>query len=403
MKYEKLDLTVLTYSNSPGQPTGYGQQIETFLDKLTRHGADVGHASNYGIEGQNTTYKTKHAEIPHFGRGYDPMSQDSAVVAYKQMVNKHPENNSFLFTLFDVWTLNPKNFPPEDVDKIVSWVPLDHISMPPSVKRWLELDHVTPIAMSKFGQEQMADVGIESIYIPHSIDTVSTFKPTHKLSKQDPREFLGIGEDDFLIVCNMANKANKSIHRKAIAELLMSFSSFRVEYPNSYLYLHTEPRGVYGGFSIPRLAEACGLDMDSVIFPDPIDYRLGIDRTELAAIYTAADVAIQLAYGGGFEIPIIEAQACGTRVISIDWTGPKDLVAEDGWLVQGQLFWDEAQVAWWKIPSIASTVKALEEAYHASKEQGRHSEVSRKFAQQFDSEKVWNHSWLPFLQKLAQE
>lgn len=401
MKYEPLNLTVTTYSNSPGQPTGYGQQIETFIEKLLRHGAKVGHASNYGVEGQNTTYKTKFGEIPHFAKGYDPMSQDSAVIAYKQMVNKHPENNSFLFTLFDVWTLNPSNFPVQDVDKIVSWVPLDHVSMPPAVKRWLELDHVTPIAMSPFGVEQMADVGIEAEYVPHSIDTVSQFKPTDKLSGQDTREFLGLKDDDFLIVCNMANKANKSIHRKAIAEALMAFASFKTKVPNAYLYLHTEPRGIYGGFQIPRLAQACGLDMDSVIFPDPIDYRLGLERKELAAIYTAADVALQLAYGGGFEIPIIEAQACGTRVITIDWTGPKDLVSDDGWTVSGQLFWDEAQVAWWKVPSIAATVKALEEAYEASREKGRHSKTAREFAQKFDSEKVWNHSWLPLLKKIA--
>jgi glycosyltransferase involved in cell wall biosynthesis len=396
-----LDLTVLTYSNSPAQPTGYGQQIEILIDNLVGEGAKVGHASNYGLEGINSTFETKHGPIPHYGKGYDPMSQDSAIIAFKQLESKYPENKSIMLTLIDAWVLNPKAFPKEDVETIISWVPLDHISMPPAVKRWLVMDHVQPIAMSPWGQEQMSEVGIESIYIPHSIDTVNQFKPTFKLAGKDTREFLGVKDDDFLIVVNSANKANGSVHRKSFGELFLAFATFRQKVPNAYLYVHTEPRGVYSGFQLARLAQACGLDMDSVIFPDPIDYRLGIDQADLAAIYTAADVSLQLAYGGGFEIPVIEAQACGTRAITIDWTGPKDLVAADGWTVSGQMFWDEAQAAWWKVPSVASVVRALEEAYDLSKAEGSNSKIARDFAKKFDNRKVWHHYWMPFLENLA--
>ena len=95
----------------------------------------------------------------------------------------------------------------------------------------------------------------------------------------------------------------------------------------------------------------------------------------------------------------MEAQACGKRVISINWTAPKDLVAEDGYLVGGQLFWDEAQLAWFKIPHIGSITQALENAYEDTKANGSHSEVSRKFAKQFDAEKVWLEKWVPFLKE----
>jgi len=399
MKPEKLDLTITTWSNSPYQPTGYGMQIGILLDYLVKHGVNAAHVSNWGLEGNNSTYKSAFGEIPHYARGYDPMSQDALAVAHKIQTTKS-EHKDYILTLGDVWTLKSEIWPSNEFERILSWVPLDHISMPPAVKRWLDKDNVTPIAMAPFGLQQLEEVGIKGHYIPHSIDTVSTFKPTEKIGKQNAREFLGVGDDDFLIVMNSANKANKSIHRKAFAEALMAFSAFKQKVPNAYLYIHTEPKGIYGGFHLPRLAEACGLDMNSVIFPDPVDYRVGIDPTDLAGFYTAADVCLQLSLGGGFEIPVIEAQACGTRVIATDWTGPKDLIAEDGFRVSGQLFWDEAQSAWWKTPSIASIIKQLENAYDVVKEKGRHSETSRKFAQQFDSAKVWNHYWLPFLKTL---
>ncbi len=63
---------------------------------------------------------------------------------------------------------------------------------------------------------------------------------------------------------------------------------------------------------------------------------LGIRRRSLAALYSAADVLLAPSYGEGFGVPTVEAQACGTRVIGSGWAATADLVAEDGWLVEGQ-------------------------------------------------------------------
>lgn len=393
-KQEKIKGTVSWYSNGITQPTGYGQQSWEVVSRMKRHGIDVASICNYGREGVNGKIETPFGSIKEYARGLDVYSNDSLAINHAHHVSEHPNNPSLLVTLADVWVLTNPEF--KKIPKIASWVPLDHVSIPPAVKKWLEQDNVSPIAMAPFGVEQMAEVGIESTYIPHAIDT-HVFKPTDKIEGQLTRRFLNVKDDDFLIVVNSANKANKSFHRKAFAELLMAFAVFRKQVPNAYLYIHTEPTGVFGGFHLPRLASACGLPMDSVLFPNPIDYRFGFEREQLAAIYTAADVVVQLSYGGGFELPIMEAQACGTRVIGTNWSAPKDLVAEDGWMVPGQLFWDEAQLAWFKIPNISAITKALGEAYEETKANGSHSDTARTFAKQFDAEKVWLEKWVPFL------
>lgn len=393
-KSEQINGVVTWYSNGITQPTGYGQQSWEVVTRMKRHGIDVATVSNYGREGVNGEVNTPYGKVYEYARGMDLYSNDSTPIAWEHHGGKHPGKTNLLITLADVWILTNPAF--AKMPKIASWVPLDHVSIPPAVKAWLERDNVTPIAMAPFGVEQMAEVGIESTYIPHAIDT-HVFKPTELLAGQKTRRFFNLKDDDFLVVVNSANKANKSIHRKAFAELLYAFAMFRKKVPNAYLYIHTEPTGIFGGFHLPRLAAACGLPMDAVLFPNPIDYRFGFEREDLAAIYTAADVALQVSYGGGFELPIMEAQACGTRVISTSWSGPKDLVADDGFLVQGQLFWDEAQVSWFKIPSIAGIYQALGEAYDSARENGSHSEVSREFAKEFDAEKVWLEKWVPFL------
>ena len=82
MSKKKLKGTVSVFSNSPGQPTGYGQATEALVNLLKRDGADVAALSNYGHEGINTTYQTKYGEIPLYARGSEAYSNDVAQSLY---------------------------------------------------------------------------------------------------------------------------------------------------------------------------------------------------------------------------------------------------------------------------------------------------------------------------------
>jgi Glycosyltransferase len=109
------------------------------------------------------------------------------------------------------------------------------------------------------------------------------------------------------------------------------------------------------------------------------------------------DVLLSTSYGEGFGIPTIEAQACGTRVITSNFAASKDLASEDSWKIEGQPFWDEAQSSFFSIPSVNKIVAALEEAYHA--ERGA-SQKAIDFASQFDVDLIWQEKWVPFFTKL---
>jgi glycosyltransferase involved in cell wall biosynthesis len=207
---------------------------------------------------------------------------------------------------------------------------------------------------------------------------------------------MGITDDQFLVGVVAANKSSGLVHRKAFSENLLSFSIFRQKHPDAVLYLHTDPVGP-GGWNLLKILSAYGIPKESVLFPAPMDYRYGMTQEHLASLYTAMDVLLAPCYGGGFELPIMEAQACGTRVITSSWTAPKDLVSEDGWLVEGQPQWDSGQDATWMIPNVSSTVNALEAAYKA--ERGT-SQKAIDFAKGFDVEHVWHKYWMPTLKKL---
>jgi hypothetical protein len=72
----------------------------------------------------------------------------------------------------------------------------------------------------------------------------------------------------------------------------------------------------------------------------------------------------------------------------------------DGWLTEGQPYWDGAQLAWFNTPNIPSIVDGLEAAYARGK--GR-SDKARAHAKQYDADVVWDQYWRPYLEQLAEQ
>jgi hypothetical protein len=134
---EQFKGTVSLYSNSPDQPTGYGQQARYLVDRLKRHGFDVAALSNYGLEGIKRELETPYGKIPHFARGMDLYSNDTAPVDHKTFAAGRNQKDAMI-TLYDVWVLTSKLF---DTFPILSWVPLDHVTLPPRVETFLRKEN----------------------------------------------------------------------------------------------------------------------------------------------------------------------------------------------------------------------------------------------------------------------
>jgi glycosyltransferase involved in cell wall biosynthesis len=388
---KKLKATVSIFSNSPGQPTGYGQATDALAKLLKRDGADVACLSNYGHEGINTTYNTEYGEIPIYSRGSEAYSNDVAPAHHKHWKALNAEQPDLLITLYDVWVLTSKAF---DSIPIASWTPIDHNPVPPGVLKWLQKDNVTPLAMSKFGLEQINKAGLEGHYIPHSIDT-KVFKPTDNIDGVSLNEFMGFEDDRFVVGINGANKSSGIIHRKAYGENMMAFAIFARKHPDAMLYIHADASSQHG-WNLIALGQLLGIPADNMTFPDPLAYRYGMSQQTLAGIYSSWDVMLATSYGEGFGIPTVEAAACGVPTIVSNFAASPELVG-DGWVIGGQPLYDPAQHSFFQIPSVPEIVEALEQAYARGK--GK-SAKAVEFAQAFDHEKVWQDNWMPVLTKL---
>lgn len=345
----------------------------------------------YGLEGAKSIWNG----FQMYPRGLAPYSDDVIVAHAMDWKMKDQKVPTIIGTLFDVWTL--KNPGLKDWPHFFSWVPVDHQPAPPEVLAWCQLPNVKPVAMSKFGSRMLEVAGIEHFYAPHGIE--STFKPTKNLKSGQldvpAREFMEYTDDDFVVLMVAANKGvNPS--RKAWAENLLAFSIFAQKHKDACLYLYTEPDGSMGGISLMRLLESVGIPKDRYKIIDQYAYRLGLPHEVMASLYTASDVLLSCSMGEGFGIPVIEAAACGLPVIVSDFSAQPELVGE-GWVVDGQPWWDALQQAWFFTPRVMGIVDALEKAY--DRPRGT-SQKQIQHAKQYQADTVYQEHWKPIMEKL---
>ena len=344
-------------------------------------------SNNYGLEAVSFDWHG----TTIYPRGFDAYSQD-VIVAHWEDWQRQTGQPCVLVTLYDTWVL--KNPRLGQVPVIASWVPIDHQPCPPDVLAWCVQPNVVPIAMAEFGRRMLNDAGIDCEYVPHGIDT-RVLKPTADLNGVSGRQLMKAPADAFVVAMNAANKGVMP-NRKRFAEQFLAVAEMQRRHGDVWLYVHTDELGGAGGINLAALAQATGVDTARVTYPAQYSYRMGIPPEGLAAVYTAADVLLACSAGEGFGIPVIEAQACGTRVAVSDFTAQPELVG-DGWTVAGQPDWDPMQKAWFFTPHVGAIVEALEDAYRNP----GHSDKAVQFARRYDCDTVWDEHWRPVLDRLG--
>lgn len=381
-------------SNAAFAQTGYGTQTKQVVSRMVEDGHAIAVAANYGLEATMSAWEG----IEHFPRGFEAYSNDVIHPYFMDWSRQHPNHRHHVFTLYDVWVFN---HPRWDEMPTVSWVPIDHMPIPPKVGNFLAKPNVFPVAMSEFGAGLLKRAELDHAYIPHAIDT-NVFQPTRSVTddagrSRTGRDLMGdIPSGAFVVGIVNANKGQSPM-RKAFDAQLLAFGLFAEKHDDAVLYMHTERFGGMGGIPLDPLIEACGIPAEKVHFVNQYQNRLGIPDNALAAIYSGLDVLLAPTLGEGFGITVIEAQSCGTPVIVNNFSAQPELVG-DGWIVNGQPVWDASHAAWFQMPLVSEILNALEEAYER---RGEPSYKARNFiVDNFDADKVYADLWRPLLEDL---
>jgi glycosyltransferase involved in cell wall biosynthesis len=382
-------MRILWSSNSPAIASGYGQTTARFLPRIRALGHEVAVYANYGQQGGPGLWN----DIFIYPQGVGDPWGSSVLTAYLLHWLEGDRNAGWLIMLQDVWVM-------KDVEKlkeyhVAAWAPVDHTPCPPKVAQFFENTGAVPLSMSKHGHRMFEEAGLNPIYVPHGIDT-TLFAPRD--TRTDMRDALGIPAGAFVYGMVAANIGVPI--RKGFPEAFAAFAKVQRKHSDAFLYLHTVARNTQTGAKLYRLLEELDIPETAYAFVDQIGYEMGLITTELMPpVYSALDVLVNPAYGEGFGMPIIEAQACGVPVILADNTAQRELCG-GGWLVPTEPLWDEAQASWWGRVHVSDLASTMERAYKASLP-GIGKKAREFVVANYDADDITERYWKPALDELA--
>lgn len=387
----------LLYGNAPTAGTGYGVQMAHLAIRLKRDGHDVAIACTYGHQVGVKQWPTEHGPVTLYPSGYTDASLD-VLLGHAQHFFEGDPKAGWIIPITDIWVLNPIAKQLAEY-QVLAWTPVDHNPVPTEVVAFFHVSGAIPVAMSRFGQQQFYEFGLTPEYVPLAVDG-NKIKPTTTLTiggeKTDARKLFRIPADAF--VCLSVAMSKDPADRKNFNGILRAFGAFWRKHNNAVLLMHTDRFGAAGSrINLPELAIHAGVPVHALIFTDAYAHRIGFPDEMMSALYTAADVLLCPSKGEGFCVPMIEAQACGTPVIASDFSAQSELVGP-GWLVDGQLEWDQAQHSSYFTAFIADIAAKLDECFAA--DLAAKATECRLFAANYEADKVWADHWQPLLASL---
>lgn len=380
-------MNILWVSNGLHTNTGYGQSSRAVVPRMIKDGHNVAVLSYWGVQGEPIFVD----DVLHLPAGSDAWGNDVIVPYFHQL------KRDVVIVHRDNWVNNP------EVSRAVPtacWFPVDHA--PPTD---LILDNAAACqwnaTMSKFGVNAMLRAGYAVDYIPHGVEP-DVMRYVDDKAYQRQRLFSSLPADAFLVTMVGANKGYPS--RKGFVEAFQALAIAMEEDARIHAYIHTNPTNHGGGPDLQKVVKVLGMDPTRVRFLDPTIRIMGVDDEDLAAIYRASDVLLHPSYAEGFGMCIVEAQACGTPVITNASTSQPELT-RFGISCAPKADFLSAHYGWWAIPDPEGLARAI---LGIVSQQYDKWPVQRQLASadiltDFSNDTVYERHMRPWLQKIEQQ
>ena len=215
---------------------------------------------------------------------------------------------------------------------------------------------VTPSHWSKLGLMRSGVPEERIDIVPHGVDT-TIFKPLPQGKRDQVRKELG-WQDSFVFLNVGAMTSNKGI-----LQLLTAFGRLVEKHPDALLCL----KGMDSLYDSSQLVQQVLAVLDGRLFDliqDRIRY-IGASRSfhDMAAYYQAADAYVSPYMAEGFNLPALEAMACGLPVICTQG-GPTDdfIVNEAALRVSSNIVCVSNREIIYLEPDVESLVSQMERA-----------------------------------------
>jgi glycosyltransferase involved in cell wall biosynthesis len=402
-------MKILIHSNAPWMPTGYGKQTALLIPRLLAGGHKVVVSCVSGLNGAEISFPVPRPD-PVTGGTMTTHVRCLPAGQFSFGVDTLPayiadEEPDLTLLIMDCRMLGPVADQLASLPgKLAAWVPSDTSPLSRPELAFLSVSKAHPIAMTRFAEKLMFAEGLAPSYVPHMTDT-QVFKPDNSSdypdvlaeARREDRRELGIPAEAFVV--GMV-AANHDAVRKGFPEQFEAFRRFRSSNLRAHLVVHTVGR-TDRGHDLYQMAADIGLDENAISFAPPMPQLTGrIDDKHMAKLYRSFDILSLCSYGEGFGVPLIEAQACGTPVVTTEFGAMAEL-GELGFVVDSEPYWNPVHKAWWGRPSVQMIADGY--MYYAKSDGGSdaYRRRLREWSLNYDVDNVYQGAWCPLLERLV--
>jgi glycosyltransferase involved in cell wall biosynthesis len=309
---------ILWASPAPFLASGYGVQTAMITPRIQGSGHDVAIACNRGAESHVSVWPGPRGQIPIFPKGQRDNRHNM------DKVERHAEEYGadLIMSHYDAWCLNQERLGGDAFQRPwVPWFPIDTDDVATLVLNAVRglRGAAFRITQTHHGVAAMESHNVQCAYVPAAYDK----QVYHPQAKAAARAELGLDENRFIAAVVAANSGTKDApSRKSFPQVFQAWKWFIQKDPDALLHVHAMPQD---HLNLDALAAEYEITQ-SVRFADPYYLYAGmINADTMALIYSAVDVLVNPSMGEGFGVPIVEAQACGTPVITGDWTAMSEV------------------------------------------------------------------------------
>jgi glycosyltransferase involved in cell wall biosynthesis len=304
---------IVLISDSPNINTGYGVASHNIGRELRKLGHDIAYIG-FTAAGAPAYHKLDSEEVPIY-EGNTTVSMEKAFLDWKPEIGIHIRD---AFAHSPRWHTHPYslvNIP--NRPKIILWTPIQSDNLPNEFVQACINECDFCVTFTKWGSDVLLFQGVpsnrmSSIWLGFDPDI---FKPT-----EVKKEEYGFSEKGPLI----GSIGISDQYRKGWPILLQALSLAKDKFPDLDLYLGTSPEGHY---SLTHHADKIGV-RGSIIYPARYDKTWGLSSEEMAGLYNCFDAYVTTTIAEGFNLPLLEAFACGVPVICTDLPNHREILGD---------------------------------------------------------------------------
>jgi glycosyltransferase involved in cell wall biosynthesis len=190
----------------------------------------------------------------------------------------------------------------------------DCFDAPPTDPQAFTRDDNRIITPSAWSRDRLVDGGMDPagiVVVPHGVKT-DTFTPLLPADRAAGRAALGIADDELLFL-----NVGVATWNKGLDILVKAFALVRRQHPRVRLLLkdHKALYGIGADRTLAQVSRANPGLIDAQVLAGISVVSGSLDQSQLRALYGVADAYVSPYRAEGFNLPVLEAMACGTPVI----------------------------------------------------------------------------------------